>query len=1028
VIEARDKPERKARGDGAPLTAAVGRLFSQMSPALLRTALARLAKWVRGLAPLDAVKDAAALLSVAAAAAPAEALAALVPHSAAAAAAPGAPEGAVEWHLRLLAGAVRAAGPALPAHLPALRTAIAAGFAAKGKAPRKAAGKLLRWALRATLDMYPAEARSHGPADWAAPGELWKKWAQPHSWAAQGGGGGGGALPPLALSWVTPTTEGRAAALALANEFLVPAMLRLRGAAERIAAGSPPAAGSSDEARARAPPAPGAPHPPPPPPPDADALRCDLTLLIAGVRGAVYALPDGVAGDDDVIAVGTAPQALLFSAEAGAAVYSGGGVGGGGAPLRQVMAAYVHALMRALAGSEAHAKDVDTQVLCLKALFRLASARGARMSKTKAAIAAAKGNKAFYRDAAWAAAVRAFSKVALAAEWAREGAPPPPSSVPHAAGGTHQLPRAAQVARVAHALARRAAESIFAVPAALHFPRERGLAGGGGGGGEDDDEGGGEGEGEGEGGAGAAAPSDDDVAYEDARGSSDDGWGGADWETAAPPQSSASAGGGGGGGSSAGASSAGVSLGGEAASAPAVYAFGRAAVAKLAPPELPYALLLSAVLRLTTSDYDELRRKALSYLPTLFNILPWLRRPAAVSTLARLERLTERAGGVDAAARAPALRAAGAAFLSAAGAAAGGGGAGSLRLAPYAETPAELAAAAAPLRHALVFGLTASLFALGTPTTDLFLLDKFMRFLLRVPALLGALPAEKHGEATAIFGGGAAGLMGRWSALLPPPAPGKAEKWVAARDALVAHVLAVAAPGALAGGGAGAPPEGAPPPPLRLTATGAYARSAAPLPPSPLHWRYELAAGGFLGVLAPPPPLAPLALAGSAAPAAAPAAAPPLPPHLTAALWSWALSNALSDSSLLRAQAFATLGALLHARAAAPRAERAPLPATAATLAAPAYASQFVAAAAKNHRRPGEPSPFNAGAGFRELAITHEGVRGGSSARENGAHTQTEAPRGKISPFPPPPPPLRCGHTSGTPASARALGCPPSAA
>ncbi len=383
-------------------------------------------------------------------------------------------------------------------------------------------------------------------------------------------------------------------------------------------------------------------------------------------------------------------------------------------------------------------------------------------------------------------------------------------------------------------------------------------------------------------------------------------------------------------------------------------------------PEIPYALLIASLLRLTTSDYDELRRKAGAYVTTMFNVFPWLRRPAAVSVLARLERLADRARAVDAAARAPTVRAAGGGAPALAS--------GAVALAPYAETAAELAAAATPLRHALVFGLAGVLFAVGASASDLFLLDKQMRLLLRVPALVAALPVEKHAEATAVFGGGVAALMGRWHALAAPVAPARAARWISTRDALIAHLLTAMNPFALGGGGApGGGGAG-----LCLSSAGAYERCAAPLPPSPLHWRYELVAGGFLGVLTPPalPAGAPLACAAPAlGTGAPPAAPPPPPPHLIDAAWLWALTNALSDSTLLRMQAFATLGGLLHARAGAPAAGRPPLPAPTALLAAPAFASQFVAAVSKNHRRSGEADPTSAGAGFRELAYTHEGVR-----------------------------------------------------
>jgi hypothetical protein len=513
---------------------------------------------------------------------PAEGLALLVPALAGAAAAPGARDGVLEWNLKLLAGAVRSAGGALPPYVSVLSTAIAAGFSSKAKAPKKAAGKLLRWALRALLDAYPAEARSHAAADWAAPGALWKKWAQPHGWCEPAEGSGGG-LPPLAMEWVTPTPAGRAAALELVNAFLVPAMLRLRSAAERIAAAAPPAAGSSDEARAKSAPLPaagggggggggGS---------ESEALRSDLIVLIAGVRGAVYALPDGADGDDGVIATGTAAQALKFGAVAngplvgagGAAVYGGATAG---VPLRQVLAANVHALMRALARHEGYAKDVDTQVLCVKAMFRLISGRGARMSKTRSALSSAKSNKGFYRDSAWAAAVRAFSKVARAVEWGAPGAQPQPlCSALHTGGGAHQLPRCGQVARVALGRARREAESIFAIPQALHFPSEAGgiVCGSGGG---DEDDGDAEAEADGEG--------DEALFAEVKRASSSDAEA---WEEeGAPPSEGSPRDARGGGASSGGGSGGGSSTSGGTPPeelAPAFYAFGRTAVGKLAP-------------------------------------------------------------------------------------------------------------------------------------------------------------------------------------------------------------------------------------------------------------------------------------------------------------------------------------------------------------------------------------------------------------------------------------------------------------
>ena len=237
--------------------------------------------------------------------------------------------------------------------------------------------KLLRWLLAAQLATYgdSAATRSHSPADWARPAALWRKWGTPYSWAAGASADSGApaatAPPGLHPTWHIPSTEERASALALVNEFLVAPMLRLRafaaahGGAPTSASAPAPAVMSPADVKTAS-----------------EALVKDLKTTMAALRGCVVALTDGATfeGDDVIICNGSRGNALVFDAAARSAFFAEGSGSASRSSLRHEVVDAVHGVARALAAHADFSREVKALTVTIKLAYRSICSRGMRTS------------------------------------------------------------------------------------------------------------------------------------------------------------------------------------------------------------------------------------------------------------------------------------------------------------------------------------------------------------------------------------------------------------------------------------------------------------------------------------------------------------------------------------------------------------------------------------------------------------------------------------------------------------------------
>ena len=690
VLEAREKPA-KAKGNitgakgGDSLSAWLAwtnaLLFAQMSPRLVKAAADRVFTWISGLtSPLDSTKDVMSLLSAVAAAAPDDAAGRFLPLLMERATAAGASSTVRAWSIALADGVSRELGPRLLPHLPKLTSVVKAAYASDDKAVRKAGGKLLRRVLASLLSTYARSlSSSHNPADMKACHTLWIKWGQPAAVVDQAEmaaaglaaavAGGSLPLPPQAeMVWHVPSAAEREGALQLIKECLIGPMQRIRdfqdtyggrtaaasstttaggGGSKAVSpldasgAGTPTAASSSSSSS-------GSPSSSflPVPPSELERLRSDVEMVHAAVRGAVYGLTDGAtaAGDDDVIAVGTAGQALVWDEASGTVSYATGASAGPVVSLRHTLLSRTAALLRFLNRHPDLSRDTKALNAATKLGTRLVAGRGPRLSKSGSAVSNIRVMKRAEADVATQARLRQFFKTLRqhAASSAGSGLTLSLSSggsTLRSCGGltSQTAPRVMLLARLRIHLQRRVAESIYSIPRALHFGRNcaalgdaQGDAGGG-------DEAGGL-----------------DVDISDLLEEPD--------VSATRPESPIAAG--------AGCVTSDADVDMSTASLPspdlrhAIPAFGRKAVAGLKTEEAPYAVLIAALISMSVHTYDVVRRKAQGHAITALSVFGWLRRPAQLVGLHLLEKDIGTAMAAAAAVRAGALKAAAEAYLS----------------------------------------------------------------------------------------------------------------------------------------------------------------------------------------------------------------------------------------------------------------------------------------------------------------------------------------------------------------------------
>ena len=658
LLEAREKPAKVRRDRAAAdaisswLAWALNLLFSQLSRTVLASAVARVYAWHASASVLDARKDVEMLLSVLANAAPSVVVARFVPLHVRAALAPGVSDASFVWHTSMLKALVCELGTALLPVLPGIRAVIAAAFARDEKQPRKAGGKLLRAALGSLVNVYSmGKLASVNPAEAATPGRLWLRWGTPVSLvddqrlvATLGGSAAlvDAALPPrVAVLWHIPSDAERAGAVALLNEFLVPSMARLRALAATH--GNSSSNGSAAAALSV-------------PQSEMARIRVDLELVRAALRGAIGVLTDscGPEGDDAVIATGgTGSKALAWDAATNTIEFA---TAVGGASLRAELTLVLSAYMHASAAHVDLSRDTVAIGLANKIAFRLLAGRGARMSKAAAAVNGVRKTKREMRSTYERSRMRAIVR-AVTTTGTHEGAAS--AAAISTAGLALNAPRAIIVSRVHAHYQRRLGEAVYAVPRALHA-RSVSAA------------------------IGDSAP-DDAVDDDDARGDAggtpladdaaaamvdEDADEAADYDPAPSPVAAAGA----------------DAVTDELPAQPsetepfpraelpasprvdvqgAITVFGRRALARLAPAEAPYALLLAALARGSTHTYEKARRSSQVHLASGLAVYAWLRRPAAISAMRRLENLTAAATGVAAIAQVPSFRAATEAYLAA---------------------------------------------------------------------------------------------------------------------------------------------------------------------------------------------------------------------------------------------------------------------------------------------------------------------------------------------------------------------------
>jgi len=992
-------------------------LLCQMSPTLLAAAAARMARWLEGVSTLDGVKLVIGMLRSLARTAPDAMVARLLaPHLAVAAGGAKVSPPLLAWHLSCLYGIAKGAGGAMLPHLPACAAAVRAGCDSDEKAPRKAAGKLLRALLGALLLPRPQLARSHNPDDAAAYSTLWLKLGVPYTFPTTASTTKVAALaplapPPAALPWQLPTPAMKAAATSLVNDFVVGTACRLEAAIVRLRGGVPvddatfplPAAasesgggggggggaagggaagggatgagGSAFGAATKV----------------ADRLRGDIDILGAGLRGASMAFTDRVTpdGDDALTVTGSQGCVIVWDAAAAAAVLVAAEDGEEAAArrtsLRHMLLLLVGRLTTALVGNADAARDTKALTSCLKLTQRLTAGRGPRRNKVDKQVSGEISSEAYLLAEYTASVGRRTTRL-----------------VHHLAGvprsdlmGFRPSSSRDSMARIVFLQAElRQATSLTVIPKALHYGTASGDAPAGDGDSSDDDD---DADDAGAGSKGGDTPLSPALS------------------TAAASQDAATA--------AAHAAAAADAAGpGRLLHLPVVLrdrvaeVMGVDGLTVAQPAELPALAALAVVGSLCRHPYDTLRRSATMYAGSIMAGFPRFCTLQPRTALPALEAMGGDAAVAGGRAAAGAPRAVWAP-PSLAGRAEGSGGAGvpaALRLGDAAvpspaaaavavrvpPSPALSAVAAAGLAArigaTIGVGVSASPAAGGsTPASttgaaaaaagsvpyndflgllslvgmgaramqSLRTLRTYIRIVVRASPLIRLLQTDKQVGTTRALFGPVYVLASSWFSPVWMPSDPDTAKKVRARAALLEDLAKYVAPEAPAGrpptalkpAAATASPA---PAKLALFADGSRGASAAPLPPTGLHWMYEGCLGWVADMLLAPPQLPALPAVGDVAPDAV-WVTPDNSTPASEVVWLWAASAAVSDVITLRDWGVNALALLMQGRLV--RASRgrtdAPLPRLAALLCDARFMSQLVASLAAHHTLPGAEAP-----------------------------------------------------------------------
>lgn len=272
--------------------------FSQMDSVVFKRALGVLSNWLKNVQPLDGVVIVRRILTAITSAAP-ETVKTLIPMLTKAALMEGASKERVNWYATLLHGCAGVSGEYLLPYVDDLMKVIDRTMKEEKENSWIIGCKLLTSLLSSFVDirLKSASFAAHNPSDLTDPSTIWMKLWKPYSWLPQGTDDQlkKGLLPtPLEVQWDSPSSDTRAAALSILNQYLMRSLhslLEFSDAIKNSEAGSFPVHSATQM----------------------EDVRKQLLLVKHSLMGASVVLTDsiGVSGDDKILRCGTSNNALI---------------------------------------------------------------------------------------------------------------------------------------------------------------------------------------------------------------------------------------------------------------------------------------------------------------------------------------------------------------------------------------------------------------------------------------------------------------------------------------------------------------------------------------------------------------------------------------------------------------------------------------------------------------------------------------------------------------------------------------------
>jgi hypothetical protein len=327
-------------------------LLTQLSPALQKKALGKIAAWVGNLFMPDGAKLIAKFIGAITLALPGPSLDLLVPQVMSklmdkkGGIDAGLSQKEIVWQLRILDGAVRKSGVAALAHEPKLNAVLALTLQhSEHKKVRKAASKLLRHLLKALLTTYPTESRSL-PATTEVPAFM--QWGRDAEWK------------DAAVQWHVPSAEEVRMAAALTKKWLLAPMGEVDEAMTKTAADGDTAMAEDGEQQKQI-----------------MVWRQRLKLIRHALRGILTAMPDNSTAATAVNESGIYGVNVSVDIHAEAAVFVG---------LRHKMLTFSTKLLQHMDGEGGKAAGFENEIKCKTLVLKMAklllTSRGGRPSKT----------------------------------------------------------------------------------------------------------------------------------------------------------------------------------------------------------------------------------------------------------------------------------------------------------------------------------------------------------------------------------------------------------------------------------------------------------------------------------------------------------------------------------------------------------------------------------------------------------------------------------------------------------------------